>query len=54
MICILFNDKIKEEMMSGHMACMGQNKTAYIILVGNLYGGDHVEDFGFCERIILK
>jgi hypothetical protein len=38
----------------GHVARMRERRGAYRALVGNLRGGDHLEDSGVDGRIILK
>jgi len=39
---------------SGHVACLGEMKNAYEILVKNLKGGGHLEDVGLDEKMILQ
>jgi hypothetical protein len=39
---------------AGHVACMGERRGSYSVLVGNLREGDHLEDPGIDGRIILK
>jgi hypothetical protein len=39
---------------AGNVACMGEKRGAYRILVGNLTEGDHLGDPGVDRRIILK
>jgi len=37
-----------------HVACMGEMRNVYAVLVGKPAGGDHLEDLCIDERIILK
>jgi len=58
MICIphqiSFGDQIEKNAMSGACSTHGERRGAYRVLVGNLREGDHLEDPGVDERIILK
>jgi hypothetical protein len=38
----------------GHVACLGEVRNAYKILLESLKGRDHSEDTGIDRRIILK
>jgi hypothetical protein len=37
----------------GHVACMGESRVVYSVLVGNLRERDHLEDLGVDGRIII-
>ena len=39
---------------AGYVACMGDRRGAYRVLVGDLRERDHLQDLGIDERIILK
>jgi hypothetical protein len=39
---------------AGHVASVGEMRNAYKILVTNLKGRDHMEDFGVDGKVILK
>ena len=39
---------------AGHVACMGDRRIAYRIMVGDLMEGDQLEYLGLDGRIILK
>jgi hypothetical protein len=41
-------------MRGGHVACMGEEKGVYRVLVGGLKGRDHWEDLGIGGRITLR
>ena len=38
----------------GHIACMGESRVVYSILVGNLREREHLEDRGVYGRVILR
>jgi hypothetical protein len=40
--------------MAGHVACIGEERGAYRILVGRPKEGDHLGDPGVDGRIILR
>jgi len=40
--------------LMGHVLCMGRNRNVYRVWFRNLNLGDHLEDRGVDERIILK
>jgi len=37
-----------------HVACVGEGRGVYRVLVGNLREGNHLEDPGVDERLILR
>jgi hypothetical protein len=39
---------------AGHVACMGEKRGTYRVLVGKTEGRNHLEDQGIDGRIILK
>ena len=47
---------IKSRIMrwAGHVARMGEKRSVYRVLVGNLRGRGHLEDLGIDGRIILR
>jgi hypothetical protein len=52
---IIWVIKSRRMSWSWHVACMGERRGAYRILMGgNLMEGDHLEDPGIDGRIILK
>jgi len=56
-LCLCLNywgDKIKENKIGGHVAHMGERRSAYRILVGNLREKDHLEDNGIDGKILVK
>jgi hypothetical protein len=46
--------KSRRMRLAGHVACMGEMRNAYKILVESLKETDHSEDLGVDGRIILK
>jgi len=40
--------------LAGHVACIGEKRGVYRVLVGNLSERDHLEDAGVDWRIILR
>jgi hypothetical protein len=52
----MFRVMIKSRPMRwmGHVACMGERRGAYRVLVGKLEGKNHLEDPGADGRIILR
>ena len=58
MICntlpIFSGDEIETKEMGGHVACMGERRVVYRVLVGNLREGNRLEEAGVDGRIILR
>ena len=46
--------KIRRMRQAGHVACIGEWRGVYMVLVGNLRERDHLEDPGIERRIILR
>jgi hypothetical protein len=46
--------KSKRMIWAVYVLCMGEMRNTYIILVGNVNGGDHFEDPGLDGRMIFK
>jgi len=46
--------KLRRMRWEGHVACMGERRGAYRVLVGNLRERDHLGDPGIDGRIILR
>jgi len=46
--------KYRRIIWAGHVACMGDGRGAYRVLVRDLRETDHLEDLAVDERIILK
>jgi hypothetical protein len=53
-LSIIREVKLRMMRLAGNVACTGENRNAYIILVKNLEGRDHAEDLGVDGRIILE
>jgi hypothetical protein len=50
---IIWVIKLRRMRWAGHVACMGDRRGAYRVLVGDLRERDHLEDLGIDGRIIL-
>jgi hypothetical protein len=46
--------KLRRVDLAGHVACMGEMRNAYRIVVENQKGRDHLEDLGIDGKIILE
>jgi len=47
-------DQIKKNEIGGHVACNGERRGVYRVLVGKPEGTDHLEDPGIDGRILLR
>jgi len=68
-LCVCFNEEVNDLYCSpsivwviksrrmrwmGHVACMGESRGVYRVLVGKTEGKNHLEDPGIEGRIILR
>jgi hypothetical protein len=51
---IIWVIKSRRMRWAGHVACMGETRDAYRVLVRKPGGKNHLEDLGVDRRIILK
>jgi hypothetical protein len=55
LLTIYYSDNhVKEDEMSGQVACVGKKRNAYKYLVGNLKERNHLEDLVVDGRMTLK